>query len=54
VTKDQKVSKCVGIISPPVMVKARSMGASALLKCEIHKEQIKAQPQQLQDAHDIV
>jgi hypothetical protein len=54
VTKDYKVSKCVGIISPLVMVKVKSMGVGALLKREICKEQIKAQTQRLQDIHDVV
>jgi len=29
-------------------------GVGALLKCEIQKEQIKAQTQKLQDIHDVV
>jgi hypothetical protein len=29
-------------------------GVDALLKCEIQKEQIKAQAQKLQDVHDII
>jgi hypothetical protein len=42
---DQQVSKCVGIISLPVMVKVKLMGVGALLKREIRKEQIKTQAQ---------
>jgi hypothetical protein len=36
------------------MAKVRLMVRVALLKHEIHKEQIKAQAIKLQDAHDVV
>ncbi len=36
------------------MVKGEVDGVGVLLKCEIQKEQIKAQGQRLQDAHDVV